>query len=77
MLLPIFASAACFDRHGRIISQKHSDDRKMEDRKMIRPALSQTPRHAVREIKFVMISHSGKFAVCSIPSAPKSLARKF
>ena len=29
---------------------------------MIRPALSQTPRHAVREIKLVMIPHSGMFA---------------
>jgi len=28
---------------------------------MMRPALSQTPRHAVREIFFVMIPHSGRF----------------
>jgi len=41
---------------------------------MIHPALSQTPRHAVREIKFVMIPHSGTFAGCSIPSSSISLA---
>jgi hypothetical protein len=30
----VFASAAYFDRHGKIFPQKHSEDRKMEDRKM-------------------------------------------
>jgi len=37
--------------------KKHSEDRKMEVRKMIR-----------KRIKFVMIPHGGMFAVC--PVAP-------
>jgi len=41
----VFASAACFDRHGRIIPQKHSEDRKMEDRKMFAPLCGAPFRH--------------------------------
>ncbi|MCI0698158.1 hypothetical protein L0337_39900 [candidate division KSB1 bacterium] len=57
-IFSVSASAACFDRHGRIMPQRHSEDRKMEDRKMIH-----------KRIKFVMISHSGMFALlCGVPA---------
>jgi hypothetical protein len=59
----VFTFVASFDQHGRIIPQKHLEDRKMEDRKMIR-----------KRIIFIMILHSGMFAVCSIPSSSTSLA---
>jgi len=39
-----FSTFLNLDRHGRIISQKHSEDRKMEDRKMFAP-LCGAPSH--------------------------------
>jgi hypothetical protein len=46
------------------LSQKYSKDRKMDDRKMIR-----------KRIKFVMIPHSGMFAICSFLLSSTALAR--